>query len=190
MRTLVACVLFGCAPLAGGGDPLVCGDNVCEADQTCCGCGFCASPGQRCPDSCEEDAGGDEGAPPPPCTDRGDCRAGDYCHLEACEGVGECLPQPTSCEAGTEVCGCDGRRYPSECHAARAGTSLTAGLACASTGCAEMDAVAQGMCGAFFGYAFDGTTCNALAGCACEGADCSRTFTQRSDCEAAYEHCG
>ena len=53
-----------------------------------------------------------------------------------------------------------------------------------------MDAMAQGMCGAFFGYAYDGRTCAPLAGCACEGTECARTFTQRSDCEAAFEHCG
>jgi CubicO group peptidase (beta-lactamase class C family) len=61
-----------------------------------------------------------------PCSDvtRGGGRAPTFCHVSdpASGNKGVCWPRPSSCEAGgTPVCAWDGRTYPSECEARRAG---------------------------------------------------------------------
>ncbi len=55
--------------------------------------------------------------------------------------------------------------------------------------CAPMDARGVGLCDAFFGYAYDGTSCVGLSGCDCAGTDCDRTFSSLRECEQAYARC-
>ena len=190
----ISLALMGCAPTelgGGGGGRFLCGDNVCEGAQVCCGCGFCAAPGQGCPEvSCDEDDAwiDDPSMPPPPCTERADCPASHYCEQEGCGEVGSCAPRPTGCVADGSVCGCDGRTHPSACHAAAAGSSV-GGASCATLGCEPMDATGEGLCGAFFGWAFDGNACEPVTGCACTGTQCELTFGEQVDCEAAYGDC-
>jgi len=197
LRAAIAIVALGaaCAPtdFGGGSGRFPCGENVCEADQTCCGCGFCAAPGQDCPDaSCEaEDAWIDDPSlPPPPCTTRSDCPASHYCARETCGAVGTCTERPSECAEEALVCGCDGRAHAGACAAAAAGTSVDASRSdCEPVTCAAMDALGEGLCGAFFGWTFDGTGCAPVTGCACTGADCGVTFAELVDCEAAYGAC-
>jgi hypothetical protein len=77
----------------------------------------------------------------------------DACGADGAEGV--CAERPQIClfpRPGREVCGCDGRTYPSYCHAASAGVSVErAGRCepdCQETGCE--DGAVCAMC--FTGY--------------------------------------
>lgn len=52
-------------------------------------------------------------------------------------GPGVCAPRPVGCAYGTEVCGCDGVTYASECHAQQAGTDVASNGACGGVICEE-----------------------------------------------------
>ncbi|MBW2455772.1 MAG: hypothetical protein JRI68_14745 [Deltaproteobacteria bacterium] len=60
--------------------------------------------------------------------------------------------------------------------------------------CGVMDATAapdeNGSCFCMLGYAWDGSTCVALADCQCEGADCGSLTETLEECEAAHADCG
>jgi hypothetical protein len=84
------------------------------------------------------------------------------------------------------VCGCDGKAYCNACSARRAGVNLANEGDC---DCAAQDAVGQGACDAFFGWAWDGSQCQALSGCSCVGADCWATYDDMDSCQSAYQAC-
>lgn len=113
----------------GGADP-VCGcdgttyANACAAHQAGASVehtGSCAEVGQAC--------GGRLGAT---------CDADEFCYFtpdtgcDYADGTGVCMPRPDSCQpaTGTEVCGCNGVTYDSECHASLAGVGLNLTTAC------------------------------------------------------------
>lgn len=59
------------------------------------------------------------------------CGADEYCYFEAgtycdyADATGVCRPRPEACaEILAPVCGCDGRTYGNQCHAASAGASV------------------------------------------------------------------
>jgi hypothetical protein len=71
------------------------------------------------------------------CTSNEDCGDDKFCYFvdaATCGDVaaGLCKPQPMGCENAppSEVCGCDGVTYPSECVAERAGASVAEAGAC------------------------------------------------------------
>ena len=80
----------------------------------------------------------------------------------------------TACEAlsGCSCAGADcGRLYggPDLCMRAHA--------ECLPTDCEAMDARGEGLCDAFFGYAWNGVTCVGISGCSCVGTDCGSTYS-------------
>lgn len=57
-----------------------------------------------------------------------------------------------------------------------------------------MDAVAvsdpeNGPCDCMLGYSWNGSACEALTDCACQGEDCNKLSETKEDCEAAHETC-
>ena len=56
--------------------------------------------------------------------------------------------------------------------------------------CLPEDAIGVGMCDAFWGYAWNGSECVGLSGCACEGLDCETLPFEPGLCELEHEQCG
>ncbi|MEO0323097.1 MAG: Kazal-type serine protease inhibitor [Myxococcota bacterium] len=125
------------------------------------------------------------------CTDAEFCdfRDADMCGFADASGV--CAPRPVDCPDVEEpVCACDGRTYGNECEAHAAGTDVLLREPCeGDPECAPMDARGEGLCDAFFGYAWNGRACVGISGCSCVGADCGRLFSSTRDCELAYDEC-
>lgn len=56
--------------------------------------------------------------------------------------------------------------------------------------CAPMDARGVGpMCPAIHGVAWNGTSCDYIGGCGCEGTDCSDLYSTIEECEMATRGC-
>ena len=55
--------------------------------------------------------------------------------------------------------------------------------------CAPQDARGEGLCAAFFGYAWNGSECVGISGCDCVGEDCDETFDTPEECAAAHADC-
>ena len=98
----------------------------------CTGSDVCACDGETYSSTCLAIVDGGGVAPDavcdPSCRSDLDCPGDQYCQFayEICAGLGECQDKPdvTSCATDTEVCGCDGLTYPSDCHRQAAGVSL------------------------------------------------------------------
>lgn len=146
-------------------------------------------------DDATDDATAD--AAPSACGTRGGgmCEATEFCDFAASCGAddsgGTCTPRPSGCpEDCPGVCGCDGMMYCNGCMANEAGVSVDPDGECAPMmDCAAQDARGQGPCDAFFGIGWDGTECNFVNGCSCDGADCESLFDSREECEARYGAC-
>jgi hypothetical protein len=76
------------------------------------------------------------------CGSRGlaQCAKGEYCQYPASANCGKtdapgtCTSVPQICpDIDKPVCGCDGKSYPNECHAAQAGVSLDSSGTCTAT---------------------------------------------------------
>lgn len=120
------------------GDPAaVCAGETCADGETCClSTGECFDPSEL--DACPA---ADRSEDPDACASQADCDDGEVCaHADGlCLGEGVCRAIDTSCRPTHEVCGCDGRVYPSLCHANRAGVrvSRVAKLTCTDAPCGE-----------------------------------------------------
>lgn len=200
------CPAVYCEPDAGppedaGG--LVCGDEICGVGARCCsGCSasesYCAPLGEPCPRPACLDAGVD-GGPARSCGGwtGAVCEPGELCDYPPgsyCGGddsLGVCRPRPDACPLPSciPVCGCDGQTYCSPCDANANGTSVAREGACEPTSCERMDATGDGLCDAFFGYAWDGSACVGISGCSCVGADCGRLYHSPDVCDAAHTGC-
>jgi hypothetical protein len=55
--------------------------------------------------------------------------------------------------------------------------------------CTPQDAMGEGFCDAFFGYAWTGVGCGGVSGCSCVGADCDALYASVDECNAAHEGC-
>lgn len=175
----LACVLDGGAADGGGGcigcAPPPPGCHYEGASCTSCGVLVCEGCGGRGGAAC----GGDE-----------------YCDFDSGCGFddrgGTCKSRPEGCARDCPgVCGCDGITYCNACNAASAGVDVLHEGACdTAEGCEPMDARGDGPCAAFFGYAWNGSSCYGLSGCDCVGADCDAAYDTPEACESAHAHCG
>lgn len=130
---------------------------------------------------------------PSHCTSNAECGAGRYCHVElgSCGAAGECRAIPGELPCGPTsqpVCGCDGRDYACEDAANQQGVSAASLGSCAGE-CAPDDARGEGACFLSLGYRWNGTSCEFVGGCSCEGTDCPLPATAE-ECEAAHAGCG
>lgn len=130
------------------------------------------------------------------CTDASDCDMGEWCQTPVgmCGGVGVCAGPPPPglpCDPAmdTPVCGCDGNTY--DCDRAALSSSINIAFEGACEGvCAPQDARGVGpMCPAIHGVAWDGTRCDWVGGCGCDGTDCGNLYMSIEDCEAATRGC-
>lgn len=55
--------------------------------------------------------------------------------------------------------------------------------------CSAMDASGDGLCDAFFGYAWDGSSCTGISGCSCTGTDCDFLFESPEACTEVHAAC-
>lgn len=111
---------------------------------------------------------------------------GSMCPAIGC-GPADAGPPPpipcgnTTCPAGDTCCTmCDGSGL------CVAGPGCP-GMACPD--CTPQDASGSGTCNLMFGYRWDGQSCVPVGGCSCQGADCSRLFTDYQSCLQAYSSC-
>jgi len=174
-----------------------CGLDTCASGQLCCpGCSpsqvFCAAPdgpGGACPLL---------GCPVMTCGGEV-CVAGDACCTDcdgnqSCSAGGACPGgpcPPPSC--GGDVCGpgqlcctndCDGSQF---CE----GTGACPIFECPIPGpCVAQDAQGDGgPCDGFFGYAWNGSSCEGITGCSCVGTDCGSTYMDLGACRDAHAAC-
>src|SRR5271163_3627968 len=68
---------------------------------------------------------------PRACSTNANCAANQYCAkpVGQCKAAGVCQPRPQICPdfAMAGYVGCDGKKYPNPCYAARAGVNLASG---------------------------------------------------------------
>jgi len=60
---------------------------------------------------------------------------------------------------------------------------------CGALECVADDAVGEGPCEAFFGYAWDGGACVGISGCECVGDDCEDLAQEPETCESDHAGC-
>lgn len=197
-----ACPAIACVA-DGGVDPVPCGPTTCEAGQICCNsrCGICAGPGGACPAiECASDGGVDGGGSGRSCgglTPDGTpgCNPDEYCDWEpnscgAADETGICRPRPLGCpDHCPGVCGCDGVTYCNDCDAAAMGIDVIRNSPCEASPCDPMDAYGTGLCDAFWGFAWDGSSCVGVSGCSCVGSDCGHLYRTPDECAAATAGC-
>ncbi len=170
-----------------------CGGEACPAGvyECCPGCDgeeVCAGPGGECPPVA---------CPTPSCRDGAFCPVGEIC-CEGCFGASFCAEESTGCPAidCPADCGAD-----SDCGPGGACCpDCSGGRFCAAEGlcpacpepepCTPMDARGEGLCDAFFGWAWTGEACTSVSGCSCVGAECDRLFDSLEACERRYASCG
>jgi hypothetical protein len=103
------------------------------------------------------------------CAQYGDCchDAADACGVDECVAGGAC-PAGESCVTGS----------PNECVAPLIEVS-----------CGAQDASGSGLCEAFFGYKWNGSSCVGISGCSCQGSDCGNLYGDPIQCASAHETC-
>lgn len=163
-----------CATVVDAGPPPACvlsNGTLCPVGATCPdpdGCNTCTcSPGGAL--ACTERACVDAGPPVCMLPYGGTCPVGVTCPVDRCT-VCTCLA------GGGIMC---------------ASRCTDAGTPDAGTvSCAPQDARGEGLCDGFFGYAWNGSTCTAVTGCRCVGADCPSLSRDPDACRARYAPCG
>jgi hypothetical protein len=71
------------------------------------------------------------------------------------------------------------------------GTSVAyEGPCSAPAGCDAQDIRSDGACDLFLGYYWNGSACEGISGCGCEGTDCDAIYETRHACQRAYTECG
>lgn len=88
---------------------------------------------------------------------------------------------PTHCGAGLECCN-------ESC-----GICVAPGEGCRAIGCVDpcgaQDAAGVGACDMHLGYRWNGSSCEPLGGCSCEGAACEGLFASAAECQSRHSNC-
>jgi hypothetical protein len=88
---------------------------------------------------------------------------------------------PTHCSAGLECCN-------ESC-----GICAAPGEGCIAVGCVDpcgaQPAAGVGACDLHLGYRWNGSTCESLGGCSCEGPACIGLFASMEECQARHSNC-
>lgn len=205
------------APVRHACGPITCPDDLVCCNPSC---GLCAAPGDDCPstgaDECG-DAGLEPDGGCVSCEARAGCRlvgqTCDSCGVQVCTcgdapcasgelcdypescgtsgAAGVCIPMPTRCDdACSEVCGCDGTTFCSECVAHARGVDVAYPGPCGlPDACAAFDADSEGGCATDLGFTWNGRACAPLVGCRCLGADCTHLYRTPEECVTAHAAC-
>jgi hypothetical protein len=155
----------------------------------------CVTPGRlMCGNICP-DAGPPTDVPSPrSCRTEGDCPAGTFCDgPPGCGVPWRCVAARPCTDDLAPFCGCDGVTFRSS--STCPGQPFRSRGACPSGDagtpeCAPQDARGEGLCGAFFGFAWDGRVCVGISGCRCVGADCRGLAGDPDACRLRYARCG
>ncbi|HZO16442.1 MAG TPA: hypothetical protein VFB62_24375 [Polyangiaceae bacterium] len=115
---------------------------------------------------------------------------------EACSTYGDCCSDYTqACVTPTcdptmicaQVLTCvDGKMYPTGCGPSNCDDPIGP---CGGDDCAPQDAKGTGLCLAYFGVKWNGSSCVGLSGCSCVGSDCDELYDSNVECEAAHQSC-
>jgi hypothetical protein len=191
---MLVCSTRACAD-AGPPGCLLLNDAICPFGQRCmidrCTECFCDNRGGlTCSNRCA-DAGSPDVVPPRSCRSSGECPRGMMCDGPAgCDVPWTCVPLRPCTADVAPFCGCDGRTFygssscPGQVYRSRGGCG-GGGMG----GCRAQDARGDGLCDAFFGYAWDGRMCVAVTGCRCEGSDCRALSLELDACRLRYSGC-
>ncbi|MBL8601465.1 MAG: hypothetical protein JNK72_06030 [Myxococcales bacterium] len=200
---------LGCSGVISGGaaDSGATGDAAADA-AVCRGPGgYVCVEGQRCgsPDGCNSCAcqGGllactalacVDAGPTVSCRSSAECPNGQMCDgAEGCGVAWRCVALRACTEDLATYCGCDGETF--QASGSCPGRPYRQRGACAQSvdagdpACAPQDARGEGLCPAFFGYAWRGQRCEGVGGCNCEGAHCDRLAQTPEACEMAHAQC-
>jgi hypothetical protein len=170
--------------------------GICAVGTTCPvdRCTYCtcrADLGLMCASRCT-DAGTPDGATPIACRSGADCPSSMMCDGPAGCGMPWSCVAARPCTADVSpFCGCDGNTFygssscPGQPYQVRAACPGDAG----TVSCAPQDARGEGLCDGFFGYAWNGSTCAAITGCRCVGADCPSLSRDPDACRMRYIPC-
>jgi len=141
----------------------------------------CIEAHRSCDRACGEGFGGPLAA----------CLSGEFCSFpSSCgfdDGLGSCRATPTACppvSPGSEICGCNGMTYPSECQANQAGASMNRSGACDSLGAFRFPLM-RASCGPADGRAWDFTLSSSAIACTDETARASLSFEIWHDLNSA-----
>jgi len=195
-----------CLPAGSG---VACPDILCPPPSTCGGELCDTAPGTAC---CDDGCGGElcplvdgtcppspfDCPPPPTCAD-GSCAPTDICCDNPCDGSTFCSPAGAGCPVfdcpPPPICG-SATCAPGEfcCSDCGGGEFCSAGGCPAAPcpppePCAAQDARGDGLCDAFFGYAWNGSSCTGISGCSCVGTDCSSLYMDPASCAAEHAAC-
>ncbi|MCC6646282.1 MAG: hypothetical protein IT374_12010 [Polyangiaceae bacterium] len=145
----------------------------------------------------------------PPCAGKlcGDtcsnCVPGGPCPpvVEYCGPTGECGPAFPVCTAQKNPCfgascgtpcvvDCDAPGCaPTKGMCNGAGLCSPGSPVCDVANCDAMKADGDGLCDAFFGFAWDGARCVGIGGCSCVGPDCNKLYPSLQQCLDAESAC-
>ena len=114
--------------------------------------------------------------------------------VEYCDANGQCSPGFPACEMPSNPCqgapcgmpcvedcnvpGCT----PTKGMCNAAGQCSAGSPVCKVASCGAMKAQGQGLCDAFFGFAWNGAQCVGLGGCSCVGTDCNKLYQTMEHC--------
>jgi hypothetical protein len=167
-------------------DSLYSTKEVCLKEHVQCSVSVDPCAGKSCGESCSTcETGGECPDSEQFCDSSGQCSGNDpQCGGSECKTEKDC-PLPTvctfcwdgSCSAIDVVC--------------HTGFCLYQDVGCPpQPTCNSMEATWTGPCDTFFGFIWNGKSCEQVSGCQCVGKDCEKTFGSLEECYGYYSFCG
>ncbi len=164
----------------------------------------CPADAMMCPDgSWVGRTGPDcEFAPCPACKPGDNTTAPDGCNECSCQDDGSWACTERACggscvgaECGAPCTACPGDEP--KCEGDPTGVCDGAGncvvgdvdIECSDDPCAPQDATGVGACEKFLGYVWNGSGCEGISGCSCEGSDCDALHPTLEACQGSVPDC-